>query len=205
MQLTGVILDSGNHSIDNDQLISLLKIGEQTLIERQVVEMKKICNEVILVTKDPYVYLPLLGNSIRVITDYYKGSGTMSGMHAAFSLAKNESLWIVTSDMPYLNKDVVSNMLDIKNETDAQIIALEWSGHLHLYHGVYDRSCLDVTNELVEKEQLGSMNILEKVTFKVMNVEGFQENDGLVPFLFRIGNNEDYQRVLQFEQDHHVY
>ncbi|MFC0471524.1 molybdenum cofactor guanylyltransferase [Halalkalibacter kiskunsagensis] len=201
MQLTGVILDSEIQKVDDDQLTSLLKIGDQTVIERQVRQMKKICDEVILVTNNPYVYLPILGNSIRVITDYYKGSGTLSGMHAAFSLAKNESLWIVTSDMPYVCAEIISYMLDVKNKTDIQIIAPEWRGNLHLYHGIYDRSCLDVTKELVENDQLGLMNILEKVTFKAINVEKLKVGDSN-PFYFRIENKEDYQKVLQVEKNH---
>ncbi|MFC0558448.1 molybdenum cofactor guanylyltransferase [Halalkalibacter alkalisediminis] len=201
MQLTGVILDSESYKIDHDQLISLLKLGDKTLIERQVMEMKKICDEVILVTKNPYVYLPLFGNSIRIITDYFKGAGTLSGMHAALSLSKNDSLWLVTSDMPLLNSDIVTEMLDLKKKTGVQVIAPEWNGNLQLYHGVYDRSCLSVTEELLEIEEIGLMKILEKVSFKVKSlVENTNEQNLL--FTFHIRTQEDYQQVLQVEKDH---
>ncbi|KHF38184.1 molybdenum cofactor guanylyltransferase [Halalkalibacter okhensis] len=203
MQLTGVILDSESYKIDQDQLISLLKLGEKTLIERQVMEMKKLCDEVILVTNNPYVYLPLFGNSIRIITDYYKGAGTLSGMHAALSLAKNPSLWLVPSDMPVLRSDVITRMLELKNSSGVQLIVPECNGNLQLYHGVYDRSCLEVTKELVETEHVGLMKILEKVSFKVMSLDGFlnQVNEP-VSFSFRIRNKEDYQKVLQLKTDH---
>jgi molybdopterin-guanine dinucleotide biosynthesis protein A len=204
MELTGVILDSESYKIDNDQLISLLKLGEETLIERQVKEMKKVCNEVILVTNNPYVYLPMFGNSIRIITDYFKGAGTLSGMHAALSLAKNQSLWLVTSDMPFLRSDVVTSMVELKNNSGVQLIAPEWNGNLQLYHGVYDRSCLDVTKELVENNQVGLMKILEKVSFKVMNLDGLSDQTirDHMSYSFRIRNCEDYQKVLQLRKDH---
>ncbi|MDT8861274.1 molybdenum cofactor guanylyltransferase [Alkalihalobacillus sp. MEB130] len=202
MQLTGVILDSESYKIDQDRLISLLKLGEQTIIERQVMEMKKICDEVILVTNNPFVYLPLFGNSIRIITDYFKGAGTLSGMHAALSLAKNQSLWLVTSDMPLLNSEVILDMLELKNKTGVQVIAPEFNGNLQLYHGVYDRTCLNVTKELVEKEEQGLMKILEKVSFKVLTLDHVHDQVKKKIFSMRIQTEEDYEKVVQDTKDH---
>jgi molybdopterin-guanine dinucleotide biosynthesis protein A len=197
MNLTGVIIDS-EISKGFDTVTGLLKIGDETVIERQVQEMKKVCQEIILVTNQPHAYLPVLGNSIRIITDYYKGTGTLSGMHAALSLAKNDTLWVVTPDMPFLAVDAIKGMMNEKVQSGVQLVVPEWSGNLQLFHGIYDRSCLSVTKELVEEEQLGIMNLLERITFKVIRPAD------LIACSFRIQTLEDYQRVLHHMENNQV-
>ncbi|MFC0560203.1 molybdenum cofactor guanylyltransferase [Halalkalibacter alkalisediminis] len=193
MNLTGVIIDGG-YTTGLDFVPGLLKIGEETVIERQVREMKKVCQEIILVTNQPHSYLPILGGSIRMITDYYKGSGTLSGMYAALSLAKNDTLWVVTPDMPFISMDAMTQMLAEKDQSDVQLVVPEWEGNLQLYHAIYDRSCLEATQKLVEQDQLGIMNLLEHISFKVIRC---MDNTS---FTLRIKNVEDYQRVLDHDQ-----
>jgi len=196
MNVTGVIIDC--ESKKEFDTAGLLKIGEETVIERQINEMKKVCQEIILVTNKPHAYLPVLGSSIRIITDYFKGTGTLSGMHAALALAKNETLWVVTPDMPFLSVKVMTNMLKEMKQSNVQLVVPEWNGHLQLFHGLYDRSCLKITEELVEQEQLGIINLLERIKFKIVRY------DELIPFSFRILNKEDYQKALQLITENQV-
>ncbi|GAE25204.1 molybdopterin-guanine dinucleotide biosynthesis protein A-like [Halalkalibacter wakoensis JCM 9140] len=203
MQLTGVILDSESYKLKNEQLIGLLPFGEKTIIEKQVSEMKKICDEVILVTNDPYVYLPLFGNSIRIITDYYRGAGTLSGMHAALSLSKNQSLWLATSNMPFLNSEVMVEMMNVKNNTtDVQIVIPGLSGDLQLYHSLYDRSCLKLTQQLIDEENHSLMKIIERASFKVINLHESHATIDTIDFSYRIKNEDDYDRALQLNINH---
>ncbi|WP_227938212.1 molybdenum cofactor guanylyltransferase [Alkalihalobacillus deserti] len=197
MNLTGVIIDGG-YAKGLDTLTVLLKIGNDTVLERQVREMKKVCQEIILVTNQPHSYLPILGSSIRIITDYYKGTGTLSGMHAALSLAKNDTLRVVTPDMPFLSVDAVPQMIYEKKQSGVQLVVPEWEGHLQLFHGIYDRSCIEATQELVEQEQLGIMSLLERITFKVLRCI---DNSS---FSFRIQSLEDYQQVLEHNKNFRV-
>ena len=197
MNLTGVIID-GSHAKILDSVPGLLKLGEETVVERQIREMKKVCKEIILVTNEPLSYLPILGKSIRMITDYYKGSGALSGMHAALSLAKNDTLWVVTPDMPFISIDAITQMMAEKEQSGVQLVVPEWDGNLQLFHAIYDRSCLEATQKLVEQDQLGMMNLLEHVSFKVIRCEDHSS------FSLRIKNKEDYQRVIDHDKNEKV-
>ena len=65
--ITGVILARDDaHRIEGKK-IELLSFGGGSLIHRQIKEMSKICEEIILVTNEPRTYLPEVNSAIRII------------------------------------------------------------------------------------------------------------------------------------------
>ncbi len=198
LQISGVILDTGE--ILNQNLVSFLPFGSETLIKRQVSEMKKICNEVILVTNQPQHFLPIFGGEIRIITGYQKGSGVVSGLHAAFNLAKNEHLWVVMSDMPFLSARVVKCIWNEIVNPEVDLIAPEWKGGIQLFHSIYNRECRKVTKLLVEEKQYSIMNLIERINFKVVEGKIFHDCHIFEPFPFRIQTKEDYEKGVKVER-----
>ncbi|WP_088105584.1 molybdenum cofactor guanylyltransferase [Halalkalibacter urbisdiaboli] len=196
MNITGVILDTSNDT----EMTGFIHIGQKTLIEHQVNELKKICKEVILVTSHPSHYLPLLGNSSRMITNYFKGSQRLSALHAALSLSKNDWLWVVTSDMPFLSADAILFMYTFKKE-GLQLITSEYNGSIQPFHSLYERSCADITNQLLEQENASIMSLLEKVNFKVIDNEKFEAIKIDKPFQLRVKSFEDYQEAKRNSQN----
>ncbi|ARK30523.1 molybdenum cofactor guanylyltransferase [Halalkalibacter krulwichiae] len=197
MKLTGVIIDCASTKF-TDSATGLLKIANETIIERQICLLKQVCQEIILVTNEPHQYLPIVGSSIRIITDYFKGSGALSGMHAALSLAKSDSLLVVTPDMPFLSVQVITSMLKDKIETGVQLVVPESQGQLQLFHSIYDRSCIKSTEKLIEEQDAGLVNILEHVSFKIIR------NEDLLPISYRVQSMEDYQRAIQFNETNKI-
>lgn len=203
MNVTGVILDSNDSRLRDQIITGLIRLNDETLIEKQVREMKRICEEIILVTDRPSSYLPVLGNSIRIITNYFKGSETLSAVHAALSLAKNDYLWIVTPDMPFLSSAAIEVMFRVKKQ-DGQLIIPECNGSLQLFHSLYSRSCIDVTTQLLEQDKASMMSLIEKITFNIVCQEVFREQLITQPFSLRIRNAAEYNKMIDTSQNDSV-
>ncbi|SDH45801.1 molybdenum cofactor guanylyltransferase [Alteribacillus bidgolensis] len=143
MSLTGVILENNfKNTVLSEKLSS---------VQRQAEKMKKICTEVIFVTNTPHHYLPVLGSSIRIITEYYQRYHPFCGMHASFSLAKNERMWVVLTNSS-LSSDIarILNEYDVSKNLDA--VLPERDGEVQPFYGIYHCRCAEVLETLIKNE-----------------------------------------------------
>lgn len=101
--LSGVILAGGRNRRMGGSPKALLSYHREKLIHRQIRVMRTICEEVILVTNEPRLYLPIVDRDVRILTDSYAGQGPLGGMHAALSLARCDNVWIIDCDMPFVS------------------------------------------------------------------------------------------------------
>src|SRR5450631_2052532 len=101
--VTGVIL-AGGASSRMGKNKALMKIGEQTLIERVYAIMASLFPDVIIVTNTPelYAFIPS-----RTAADLYPGSGSLAGLHAGLSAGSTERIFVAACDMPFLNPTLI--------------------------------------------------------------------------------------------------
>lgn len=156
--LSGIILASSASPGIRGGMKSLYPIEGETLIERQIRLLKRLCDEIIVVTSSPRAYLRCVPPMVRIVTDYKPGSGPLGGMAAGLSLAQQPYAWVVGDDMPHLSPDAAQWMLKrLLPGTDAV-----WSSDLNgVYplHGVYDCRCAPQLTSLVDsgKTSLGDL------------------------------------------------
>ncbi|MCR2804049.1 molybdenum cofactor guanylyltransferase [Paenibacillus soyae] len=137
--LSGVILAGGNHRDLQERHPSFVTIDGETILERQIREMKSCCSDITVVTNHPELFLRAVDRDIRIITDYYSGRGYLSGMHAGLSLAKRQDVWVLGCHMPYASADAARFLESCKQEGMHAVIP--WLDHrAQPLHGIYDRS-----------------------------------------------------------------
>lgn len=140
--LSGVILAGGNHRDLGERHPSFATIEGQTILERQIREMRTCCSDITVVTNHPELFLRAVDRDIRIITDYYLGKGYLSGMHAGLSLAKRQDVWVLGCHMPYPSADAAAFLQACKQEGVQAVIP--WlDRRAQTLHGIYDRSCAE--------------------------------------------------------------
>jgi molybdopterin-guanine dinucleotide biosynthesis protein A len=193
--LTGVILAGGSNQCvgkgkgKGKQPKNLLLFEGEKLIHRQIRVMSELCQEIILVTDEPKVYLKEIDVSTRIITDYIPGIGPLSGMYASFSLAKSEDLWIVGSDMPFISPIAARWMLKNKRNLGYDAVIPMIDEIPYVLHGVYDRSCVKVIWNLIENQQYRAPDLLSLIQWKGVTKDQFKEQ----------GIDTDFTRTLNLE------
>lgn len=165
--LTGVILAGGDHSRTGGANKALLPLGGKLMIHRQIEEMSTLCKEIMVVTNKPRDFLGILNPETRLITDFRKGFGLFSGLHAALSLARTEYLWVVGCDQPYISSAVASRLhtIALKGKADAVLPALD--GHPQYLHGIYNKACRETLEENMDAQ---TANLLSGKRLKVRHV-----------------------------------
>ncbi|MBP1153720.1 MULTISPECIES: molybdenum cofactor guanylyltransferase [unclassified Paenibacillus] len=197
--LTGLILAGGPNTRMNGDPKALLPFGGGALIERQIQIMREICQEVIVVTRDPAPLLRLLNKEVRIITDYFFGKGPLAGMHAGFSLAKHGQIWVVGCEMPFPSIKAAELLLEsIENGYDAALPYM--NGSLYPLHAVYDKACAGPIADLLEKEEARLSELLKSLRWRGIPESDFVDKGIDSRFIVSIDTCEDYQQALQCEK-----
>lgn len=195
--ITGAILAGGQNRRMEGKVKALLPFSGELMIERQIREMKTICDEVIVVTNQPGIFLPVLDRSIRIITDYFPSKGPLSGMHAALSLARHSEVWIVGCDMPFLSAEAAKAMLELKKAMKCDAVVPLVDGKTHPLHGVYSKSCADAISALLLSGEYRVMEMLRMIYWQEAPEAHFEELSIDLRFVTNVNSPEEYEAALQ--------
>lgn len=196
--LSGVILAGGANRRMNGELKALLPFEGKPLIVRQLDCMREICDELIVVTNDPQPYLNKVDRSVRIITDFFRGHGSLGGMHAALSLAKHASVWVVGCDMPFISNSAAQLLLQRKRDGFESVVPLV-AGRVHPLHGIYDRACASHIGHLLQQGQTSVSALLNHIFWSELGDQFLHENGVDLRFVSQIKTLEDYQLMKHMD------
>ncbi|CAM3043306.1 molybdenum cofactor guanylyltransferase [Paenibacillus sediminis] len=193
--LTGVILAGGRGAQMNGIHKSLLTIGSEKIIERQLRVLKSVCTEVIIVTDEPKAFLSIVGRDVRIITDFVQGRGPLGGMHAALSLCTSNSLWVVDCGMPFICASAVKLMLSLGRLYRWDAIIPFIGGRHEMLHGIYLKSCLSAVNVLLDQGITELKHLKELLNVYTVTETVFLENGISSAFTRKINDLGSYLEV----------
>lgn len=200
--LSGVILAGGRNRRMGGSPKALLPYRREKLIHRQIRVMRTICEEVILMTNDPKLYLPIVDRDVRILTDSYIGQGPLGGMHAALSLARCDNAWIIGCDMPFVSARAAQLMRNrkIESHSDADAVIPFIEGRLHPLHGIYDKRTVDFIPRLLDNGQRKVGDFLGMLACDRVDAEAFRRC-GIDPgFVLNVNTPEEYEDLLLMDQ-----
>ncbi|MBC8080165.1 MAG: molybdenum cofactor guanylyltransferase [Gorillibacterium sp.] len=194
--LTGVILAGYHDRKTSTSAKALLPFCGEMLVQRQVRMLKSICSEVIIVTNEPKTYLPILGSSVRIITDYFSGKGQLAGMHAAMSLSTSDHLWLVNGDMPFISAKAAKYMNE-ELTPDVDAVVPQFDGQLYPLHGVYHKSCVQAVSSALEKGEHDLSELTGSLKIKVQDEAFFRKYGLETHFVTNINTTNEYHHAMQ--------
>lgn len=194
--LTGIILAGGEHHRMGGENRALLPIGGELLVHRQIHEMGKICDEIIIVTNEPRPFLRSVDASVRIITDFYEGKGPLGGMHAGLSLMVNDTAWVVACDMPFLSSRAAEAMKQFKDDFDFDAVVPKIGGRLEMLHGLYGKKAADSIRLLLNTGDQRPEQLLHFLKWSEMEEDQFEVHGVLPSFIATVKTKEDYERLL---------
>lgn len=195
--LSGVILAGGRNRRMEGQNKALLAFGGETLLERQLREMRSVCREIVIVTHEPELYQPWRQQA-RVVREREPQIGPLGGLVHGLAASTEERIWVLACDMPFPSADGavrMSHMIDAEKR-DA---AIPWiAGRHQMLHGVYRRSCLPVVETLIrEDEKHRMLGLLDRLKWCKVD-EAYWQAWGIQPvFAMDVDTPEQYRLALQ--------
>jgi molybdopterin-guanine dinucleotide biosynthesis protein A len=195
--LTGVILAGGQSRRMGNINKALLPFSDETLVQRQIQIMQVLCAEIILVANDPRAFLPHLGNTCRIISDYIPGKGPLSGMHAAFTLSTYTDIWVVGCDMPFISSRAAEFMKKQRENMECDAVVPCIQGAIHPLHGIYRKSCVDHISSLLNHGEFRVSELLNAICCETVMEDAFVELGLDLRFVLNVNTPEEYGEAVQ--------
>jgi len=200
--VTGIIL-SGGISTRMGVNKSLLKVGDQTIIERVRDLMKRIFHEVILITNNPADYKFL---NIPIYEDVFTRKGPLAGIHSGLTHSATEKNFIISCDLPLITTEMVKYIVDFK--TGKLVTVTKANGNIQQLAGKYSQeSVYEAEKILIEhqnsetkginqkKKNISVLKLIEEVGAEMISTE-------TLPFykeeiFFNMNDAKDYKLLLK--------
>ncbi|RTE11311.1 molybdenum cofactor guanylyltransferase [Paenibacillus whitsoniae] len=198
MKLTGVILAGGLNSRMGGSPKYLLPCGDEPLIGRQIKEMSRICEQLLVVTNTPERMAPVLKPypGVSCIQDRYRQKGPLSGIHAASCAAASPFMWIVGCDMPRISADAAEAMAGHGLAENADAVIPVIAGRTHPLHGIYARSVNSAAENLLRQERYRVMGLLDALDCRRVDELFFEEKGIPTGFAANVNTPEDWIDML---------
>ncbi|WP_127585843.1 molybdenum cofactor guanylyltransferase [Paenibacillus koleovorans] len=192
--VTGVILAGGQNRRMGGQPKGTIVVGGEMMAARQIRLMQPLCEQILLVTNELELYESVSGHA-QILQDRFKGKGPLGGMEAALTIARTP-VWVVGCDMPYISADAARLLfreLELDPELEAAVPSVE--GKLHPLHGVYRTSVAENIRQLLQKDHLRVMSLLEAIRWRKFEEDVFSRAGIPVEFVRNANTPEDWQSV----------
>ncbi|GAA0324689.1 molybdenum cofactor guanylyltransferase [Bacillus carboniphilus] len=178
------------------KLKALLEFNSESILERQLREMYRVCDEIIIVSNQPD-RIPKDERIHQIVSDRIPGKGPLSGMHAGFEAASNSYIWVVACDMPLISNQASILLLDEmkKENADAAIPYIE--DGLHPLHGVYRRAVAAKIESSLKKSEYKVQAFLQKIQCQIIPEEVFIGNRMETSFVTNVNTPREYKNLLQ--------
>jgi len=152
-----LIIFAGGKSSRMGQDKALLPFGEhKTLSEFQYERLSKLFKKVYISAKENKFDF-----DVNVIEDRHKESSPLVGIISVFETLKVDTIFILSVDAPFVNREVIDKLIHSNNRFDA-VIAKSKSGIQPLC-GVYKRSVLSIAQEHLKEGNHRLQSLFKKV------------------------------------------
>jgi molybdopterin-guanine dinucleotide biosynthesis protein A len=142
-----------------------LVVGEQTLLERGLVVLRSIFQEVLVVIAQDS---PLLEVDVRVVRDLVPECGSLGGLYTGLVQATTPYIFVVACDMPFLDPAVIAQFTSRRAAAD--IVMAKLAARLHPMHALYGKGCLPVVEQMIRTRQLKIQEIVSQSSLLVRYV-----------------------------------
>jgi molybdopterin-guanine dinucleotide biosynthesis protein A len=196
MAMTGTILAGGEN-----RRIPLLKghieINGKKIIDSSVNLMRNLFGRVVISTNTPELYFYC---GVPMIGDIINQRGPLTGIFSVLSNIKDDAIFVVACDMPFLNGQLIRYMADKynnfnsgTNKWDAVIPVFE--GKPQPLFGIYSKNILGIIEERLNKGLKKLKDLLTEINVLYIKEEEVRQIDPEGGSFLNINTMEDLEKI----------
>lgn len=165
MTTTAVIL-AGGKSARYGTPKGLVPINGKPLIENLIDEIKVSgIEKIYLSTDETEIYSEF---NLEVISDEYTESGPLAGIHSALKTTGDESILVLSCDMPNITSVELKRLIEKANESDAGLIYVSTPSREHPLCSVFKSTLLPKIITALENQELSVLDFCHSVENEIV-------------------------------------
>jgi molybdopterin-guanine dinucleotide biosynthesis protein A len=183
--ITGIIL-AGGKSLRYGKNKALVEVEGTRLVERVISVMQPLFEDLIIITNTPreYDYLQL-----PMHEDVIKGLGPLGGVYTGLETISTESGFFVACDMPFLQKDLIRHMVEIKDDFDAVVPKADWK--IEPLHAIYTKNCLPAIKKLINVQGYQIIKFFDNIRVRYVKEKEIRSFDSKLKSFLNVNSPEE--------------
>lgn len=149
--------------------------------------LDELFDEVIIVTNSPGLYDSI---PCRKEPDIYYKQGSLAGIHSGLCHARNERIFVVACDMPFLSEEVIRALCVYDRQ--AEVVIPRGERGLEPLHACYAKSCLPAIEAVLDAGKKRIVGFFPQVTVAEMTPAEVREIDPAGLSFRNINTPEEY-------------
>lgn len=145
--MTAIILAGGKAGRMGGKEKAFLKLGGESLINRQLKALKKRFKKIIVVTNSPKGYARIRG--ITIIPDIAPGLGPLGGIYSGLLASSSFYNFVIACDMPFIDTSLIEYMR--KESAGYGAIVPKINNRYEPLFCIYSKNCLKRIKQLLDK------------------------------------------------------
>lgn len=172
----------------------LYKIDEQSLIERVARHISSVCDHLLIVTNQEHLgSISDLGLQAKLVIDFWPGKGPLNGIYTGLSSSETFYNLVVGCDMPTLNINLLSHLIEIAPGFDAVVPELKCG--IESLHAIYTKNCIVHIKQLLDQGILPVSQLFSKVNTRRVCEDEIDALDPSHLSFININTDEDAIKV----------
>lgn len=137
---------------------ALLRLDGKPFIQHITEVLSEVFEQVVIVSDHGDRYKCL---GLPIYEDVFKNCGPLGGIHAALASAPTQKVFVISCDVPFLNQQIVQQLLDADSHADATIVST--NHRAEPLCGIYDARVFPTLEEHLRQGQFSATRFLESV------------------------------------------
>jgi molybdenum cofactor guanylyltransferase len=192
LDVTGAIL-AGGESRRMGQNKAFIQVDGIRLFDYVYGTCKELFSEIFIVTNQP----PQFKNyQAHIVIDAIPGSGSLGGLYTALMHASNDHTFCVACDMPFLNPELISLLIEKRLHYD--IVIPRTKGGPEPLHAIYSKRCIQPIKKLLDRGELKITKLLSS-ELRICYCEE-EELKKIDPFLSSFTNVNTREDLLEIQR-----
>jgi molybdopterin-guanine dinucleotide biosynthesis protein A len=173
---------------------ALERINTQSLLERTIGCLSTVSRELFVITsQEQFSLITAARLKVKVIVDIYSGKGALGGIYTGLASVDSFYSLVVGCDMPFLNRDLLCYLIDIAPNFDVVVPRID--GLLEPLHAVYSRDCLAPIKKLMDKDELGILQLFNLVKTRYVGKDELAKFDPRGLSFFNVNTLDDLRKA----------
>ena len=176
----------------------LLPLGGRRIVERLLVALRAVADQVFIVANDCDTYA---GLGVPVHPDVLPGAGPLGGVHAALRASGASRTLVLAGDMPFVNTSFLEYLLELASPAVDVAVPRTRDGYQPLC-ACYRESCIPVLERRVATRTLQMSAAVQEMRRHEVGADELEPFDPHGTLFFNVNTPADHARALALAAYH---